>query len=736
MTAALSFQGAEDARHVAFCLAAAAAILWRARTVQGDRKMWMLLGLAALCDAVALGLWTYVFDSTEASPADALFAMFYILTCFAFSRLLRDRVGNALRTFSFDAVGITIYLTAIGTAVFARPTMERAGVGELQAAGYVGYVAFDVALASVIFAVSSFTGRRKGGQDLMIGAALLVTCTGDSLFVLSQAGWIGSTEWLSDLLWEGGLVVLALAAWTTRPPRAGTLRVGGWWESGPTLSWIAAGGGVLVAARIWDLPTIVGVLGALTLVLAAIRARRVVGEVRDLVIVRAESLKDEVTGLANQRALFGELELLMRAGGSDGQRHALLIGHLEGFSELTDTLGHEAAQELLRLVADRLAGIAPGTLARLDRDEFATIVEDVEPERVAAALDAALTSAPLVMDGIAISVRPVFGYASFPGDAQTVSELARRADVARRDARARGLDFAAYEPLRDHHSRDRLELAADLRAALRAHPASPDGLWLALQPQIGLESGTVLGAEALIRWQHPARGPIAPGELLPVAARAGLMSELTDWVLDRALAELAVLRAGGHPQLRISVNVSAITLVDMRLAARIGSALERHGVPPHALTIEVTEDAVMADHRRALEVLGQIAGVGAEISIDDFGTGHSSLGQLRHVPADELKIDRRFVSGMTADPLDEEIVRLVVALGRRMGMRVVAEGIETVAQELMLRRLGCDLVQGFGVGRPMGAHDLARWLRERPAAGVLDGADDERDRSLVAALHG
>jgi diguanylate cyclase len=723
MIAALSLQGVENARHVAFCLAAAAAILWRARTTRGDRTMWTLIGVAAFSDALALTLWTYVWDSTQASVADVLWAMFYILNLVAFTRLLRDRVGGALRTFSFDALGIAVYLTAIGTAVFGRATMHRTGVGELQAAGYVGYVALDAALFSVIFAVSSFTGRAKGAQDLVLGTAFVVTCTGDSLFVLSQAGWIGDTGWLSNLLWEGGLIVLACAAWTN-PPRAGTLRVGGWWESVPTLSWIAAGGGVLVASAIWDMPAIVPVLGALTLVLAGIRARRVVAEVRDLVIVRAESLEDELTGLANQRALFGELDLLMRAGGRDGQRHALLIGHLEGFSELTDTLGHEAAQQLLRHVADRLRGVAPGTLARLDRDEFATIVEDVDPERVAAALESALTAAPLVMDGIAISVRPVFGYALFPGDAETVAELARRADVARRDARALGVDFAAYDPTRDHHSRDRLELAADLRAALRAHPSSPDGLWMALQPQIELATGEVAGVEALIRWEHPSRGPVSPAELLPVAERSGLMSELTDWVLDRALRDVAALRAAGHPQLRVSVNVSAITLVDVRLAARIGAALERNGVPPAALTVEVTEDAVMADHRRAREVLGQIAGLGVEISIDDFGTGHSSLGQLRHVPADELKIDRRFVSGMASDPLDEEIVRLVVALGRRMGLRVVAEGIETVQEELMLRRLGCDLVQGFGVGRPMGAPDLARWLADR------------RDQALSAALHG
>jgi diguanylate cyclase (GGDEF)-like protein len=425
-------------------------------------------------------------------------------------------------------------------------------------------------------------------------------------------------------------------------------------------------------------------------------------------VTRAESLVDEATGAANQRALFGELTLLTREGGRDGRRAALLIGHLEGFDELTDTLGHEVARDVLRRVAARLGDVAPGTLARLDQGEFATIVEDASPEAVAGVLAAAL-AAPVETDGVAVSVRPVFGYARFPQDARTPTGLARRADMARRDARDRGLGVAAYDPERDTHSRDRLTLAADLRRALRAAAAADGaGLWLAFQPQVDPRTDALLGAEALIRWRHPTRGAVSPAELLPIAERSGLMSELTDWVLDRALAELAALRAEGR-RIHVGVNVSAVTLVDAGLPDRVEAALRRHDVPPEALVVEVTEDAVMRDHRRCHEVLGRIAGLGVGIAIDDFGTGQSSLAQLRHLPADELKIDQRFVRGMTADPVDEEMVRMMIALGRKMGLRVVAEGAETPAERELLAAMGCDVVQGFVVGRPMTADQLRAW---------------------------
>ncbi|MCW2995570.1 MAG: bifunctional diguanylate cyclase/phosphodiesterase, partial [Conexibacter sp.] len=430
---------AQDVRHVSVFVLTAGLVFLRAATVPSGRRIWVIIGLGALCDLVAQALWTFVYDSSTTSPADALFGVAYVLLVIGLSLILRRRVGDALRTFSFDAIGITVFLTAIGSAILLVPIMRHSDTSQVGGALCVFYPAADAALWSVIFAVSSFTGRRQGRQDRLLGAAFLVLCLGDVLLVLGQAGWLDLTAlrpW-SGLAWESSGLFLAAAAWA-RPSPAGQLRVGGWWESGPTLLWTAFGAGVLVAARAFELPAMVVVLGAATLVLAALRGRRVMQEVRELVVVRAESLVDELTGAANQRALFAELALLTREDGEDGQRVALMICHLEGFDELTDTLGHEAAGDLLRAVAARLGPVAPGTLARLHGDEFATIVEDGDPLAVAAALEAALAR-PVSMDGIAVILRPVFGYARFPEDATTPAGLARRADVARRDAKDRGL---------------------------------------------------------------------------------------------------------------------------------------------------------------------------------------------------------------------------------------------------------------------------------------------------------
>ncbi|HET6510367.1 MAG TPA: GGDEF domain-containing phosphodiesterase [Baekduia sp.] len=703
----------DDVRHVAVFAIAAATVAARAVDRPSGRAIWAFFALGCAVNTVAEAVSVSAAGSGTEGAAGALYALAYLATCVALFLFLRRRVGDTLLTFSFDALGIAVYLSvsAIGSAVLVRPMTEHAGLTELDAATTLVFTAADVAIASIIWAVASFTGRARGRQDRLLAAALLVMFCGDFADVLGRAGWLTGTEPWSRLGWECSMLLVAAAAWA-RPATAGSLRVGGWWETVPTLSWIVSGTGVLVAATIVDLPTASVVLAVAALALGALRSARIAREVRRLVIVRAESLVDEATGAANQRALFGELTLLTREGGSDGRHAALLIGHLEGFDELTDTLGHEVAGDVLRRVTARLIDAAPGTLARMDNGEFATIAEDMGPEALAALLSAAL-AAPVESDGLAVSVRPVFGYARFPEDARSPTGLARRADMARRDARDRGLGVAAYDPARDTHSRDRLTLAADLRRALRS-PTAPDGsgLWLALQPQVDPRTDALRGVEALIRWRHPTRATVSPAELLPVAERDGLMSELTDWVLDHALAAVAALRAEVD-DLHVAVNVSAVTLVDAGLPERIEAALVRHRIPPEALVIEVTEDAVMRDHRHCRDVLGRIAALGVEIAIDDFGTGHSSMAQLRHMPADELKIDQRFVRGMTADPVDEEMVRMMIALGRKMGLRVVAEGAETPLERELLAAMGCDLVQGYVVGRPMSADQLGGWLDAR-----------------------
>jgi diguanylate cyclase (GGDEF)-like protein len=407
------------------------------------------------------------------------------------------------------------------------------------------------------------------------------------------------------------------------------------------------------------------------------------------------------------------------AGERSARRFALLQLDLDGFKELNDTLGHHAGDDLLIAVSRRLEAVVPGTLARLGGDEFAAIVPDGhDAGEVADAIGDAL-HAPLDIEGVGVAVNASVGIAHFPQDAHDSRELARRADVAMYDAKRLGTVVAGYTAEHDEHSLDRLALAADLRSAF-----DRDELWLAFQPQVDIATGRISGAEALIRWRHPTRGEVPPGVLLPIAERTGLMPQLTLWVLERAVAQAALWRRAGL-DIRIGVNVSAIVLVDATLPARIAETLQRHALTPNNLCVEVTEDAVMRDTSRAIAILEQIKASGVEISVDDFGTGQSSLEQLKNVPADELKLDRSFVLGMVDDPQDAAIVGSVVGLGRALGLRVVAEGVETPQVWQRLSQLGCDVAQGFGLARPMPAEQFERWARE----------PSDRARLLVPQLH-
>ena len=696
-----------EARHATVCLLGAALVLARAVLVRRDRAIWLVLGVAALIYAVGLSLWSLSFGTGPSTPAEPIFLTGDLLFWAGLGLFLRRRVGDALKTFWLDAVGIALCLTAVFTALWLTDVERFGHVSVWSAAGNLFYPAADAALLSIPLVVANFSGRRMRGQDILLSATFAVALVSDGAWALSLAGHSGAWTGWFDLGWELQLLLLGCAAWS-RPSAAGALRIGGWWESVPTATMLSVGTGVLVAGQVTDVPRITIAFAVASLVAGLLRSMLVLRDVRNLVLQRREALTDDLTELPNRRALFRALDLLTRDGGASNERADLLVVDLDGFRELNETLGHEAGDALLRAAADRFKPvIGSDLLVRLGADEFAAIIRPpATGDRIAEQLREALAS-PIELDDVTVAIEGTIGLAAFPEDARDAGELARRADVAMSDAKRRRVGIARYSTERDDHSRDRLELAADLRRALASRDNG--GLWAAFQPQIDLETGRVTGAETLIRWTHPVRGEISPAELLPVAERSGQMAALTDWVLDRALSECSGLRNQGF-DLRVGVNVSAVTLVDVGLPERIATALHHHRVAPQQLVIEVTEDAVMSDQRRCLDVLEHIAALGVEISVDDFGTGQSSLAQLRHLPADELKIDRSFVKGMAEDPLDAEVVRLVVGMGRSMGLRVVAEGIETAQEREALARLGCDLAQGFGIGRPMPALDLAEFL--------------------------
>jgi diguanylate cyclase (GGDEF)-like protein len=700
---------------LATALVAAGLAFTRLLWSRGDRTMWILL-TAGLAATLAGGI-TSALDGNQVSEAglsDALWLLAYPPWYAALVVLGRHYLGGAHRSFWLDGLLIGLASASYVSALFAK---DLGGLDQSTLLVNVAYPAADLALLGILVGTLLMIGR-PAPQSLMLAAGLVCTLASDTLRVVGLTA--GATEATSAtaVTWALGLLLIAAAAWT-RPAPGRVLPVGGWWELTSPAFMATLACGILVADHFSRLSTAAVVLAAATFAVALARLVWTLREVRSLALHRREALTDDLTRLPNRRALFRELEVLTAAGERSARRFALLQLDLDGFKELNDTLGHHAGDDLLVAVSRRLEEVVPGTLARLGGDEFAAIVPEGHDARAVAAAIGAALHVPFGIEGVGVAVNASVGIAHFPQDAQDSRELARRADVAMYDAKRLGTVVAGYTAEHDEHSLDRLALAGDLRSAF-----DRDELWLAFQPQVDIASGRISGAEALIRWRHPVRGDVPPGVLLPIAERTGLMPQLTLWVLDRAVAQAAQWRRTGL-DIRVAVNVSAIVLVDATLPDRIAETLTRHALTADNLVVEVTEDAVMRDTSRAIDILDRIKASGVEIAVDDFGTGQSSLEQLKNVPADELKLDRSFVLGMVEDPQDAAIVGSVVGLGRALGLRVVAEGVETAQVWQRLAELGCDVAQGFGLARPMPAAQFERWARE----------PSDRARLLVPQLH-
>jgi EAL domain-containing protein (putative c-di-GMP-specific phosphodiesterase class I) len=309
--------------------------------------------------------------------------------------------------------------------------------------------------------------------------------------------------------------------------------------------------------------------------------------------------------------------------------------------------------------------------------------------------------------GIEVRVDASIGVALLPEHSPHAPGLLRRADVAMYEAKGARTGVELYDATRDLHSRERLVLATELRAAVEA-----GNLEVHFQPKVEVGTGRVVGAEALVRWPHPERGLLYPDAFLPAAEQAGLMRPLTLVVLERALAACGRWTAAGR-ELGVAVNLSASNLLDASLPDEVAARLDAHGVAPHQLTLEVTEGVILANPRRSGEVLAAVRALGVAVSLDDFGTGHSSLSHVKRLPVDELKIDRAFVQDLTADPTDQAIVATVVRLAHSLGLTVTAEGVEEEAVLDVLRGEGCDQAQGWLFSRPLAEAAFAEWLVAR-----------------------
>jgi diguanylate cyclase len=416
---------------------------------------------------------------------------------------------------------------------------------------------------------------------------------------------------------------------------------------------------------------------------------------------------DPLTGLPN-RTLFHE-QLDQQLAGD--RATAVLLIDLDHFKEVNDTLGHALGDELLVEVGRRLRPLlpAPDLIARLGGDEFAVFMEAADATVAMRRVDDLLDQIRLPFDiaGLDFDIDASIGVALADDRSLTAADLLRRADVAMYTAKEDRTGRELYASDRDHYSAERLALAGRLRRGIA------DGeLEVHYQPQVDLATGAAIGVEALLRWNYPGRGMVAPDEFIPVAERTELIRPLTSFVFTTAIAQAAEWRRTGH-DLQVSVNLSPRNLTEDDLVESIAALLEEHALPPSSLVVELTETTVMASPGRAAEVMRRLRAIGVKISIDDFGTGHSSLAYLTTLPNDELKVDKSFIQAMSTDPNAETVVRAIVDLARSLKLDVVAEGVETTQDAEVLRKIGCVTAQGYLFSRPLPADKVTAWLDAR-----------------------
>lgn len=450
-----------------------------------------------------------------------------------------------------------------------------------------------------------------------------------------------------------------------------------------------------------------GLASGLTILMAAYVSKRVTKQALRL---EHQALYDELTDLPNRTLFQDRLQQAIRNSQRSSRTFAIILMDLDRFKEVNDTLGHDVGDQLLKEVGQRLKDTvrSADTVARLGGDEYVIILENLSEkyvEGVAEKIRKALDR-PFVLEGEIVDISASLGIALFPEHGSDAVTLIRRADMAMYAAKHEHSGFAIYTDAHEHGSRTDLAFKSELRQAIEQ-----DELMLYYQPKIDHASAKVMGVEALVRWQHPKRGFLPPDHFIGAAEQTGLIGPLARWVLDKALQQCAALHQAGI-LISMAVNLSARNLHDKQLPTEIAGLLNRTGVEPAYLVLEITETAVMDDPMFALEILQQLDKMGVTLAIDDFGTGYSSLAYLSRLPVDEIKIDKSFVIDMMTDTQAAVIVRSTIELGHNLGLKVVAEGVETREAWEALTQLGCNAAQGYYMSKPLSQNQLLPWLHD------------------------
>ncbi len=693
--------------YTAILLCCAVLVLLRARSGVGDGRPWALLGVGIVVWTAADALYTALADSDQVlfpSLPDWGYLAFFPFACAAIGLLVVRHISRSAMGVWLDGVLVAL---AAGAFLWLLVPELSAGLAEDGLTVFMQFAtpASDLLLLSGLIGVVSLLGRRT--QPMwwaLLGGAAFLWAT-DSLWLVGITHNQYQVGAALDLGWLIAFVLFAAAAWL---PVQGRVEVED--RSWAPIAAVAGGASfvLLLYATRTDLPLGTVVLAAGAVVIGVWRGAQTMKAASEYQQAKRQANRDELTGLANRRRLTALL------GQGPVPAGALLLIDIDGFKWINDSLGHAAGDKVLVELAPRLlAQAGPDDLVvRLGGDEFAVFlvgVTDPEAAFVAAELLRSRAGLPMTVSDIELQIDLSVGVALAPEHARTLSELLHASDSAMYRAKRSRTGSAIYEPDQDTDHKDPLMYLQQLRQAI-----SNGQLTCVYQPKMDLRTEAIVGVEALMRWQHPTRGEILPGQFLPYAEHTAVIRPLTTRALDIALAQAAAWQRRGLT-LTMSVNLSATNLMDPRLQATVMERLTKHGVPAGRLMLEVTESVFVEDPERAAHVIAALTDLGVRLSVDDYGTGFSSLGQIRNVATEELKLDASFVIGVAQRRDLQSIVAATVLLSHGLGLTLVAEGVECQADLDALVRLGVDQAQGFHICPPLSAVDAERWLRQRIA---------------------
>lgn len=727
----------------------AALICFLPLSVGSERWAMRLIGVTLTLTAIGNLYYSLVLAAMENEPypswADVLWLTWYPFVYMAVVLLAIARAREFLLSLWLEGLMVASSVVAVAAVIFIPQLLATAASSPPEAIVNASYPLGDIVLLAIMAGL--VTGLR-----LRVDAKLATLFLGVSFTAIGDLTYLLQTQ--NDSYVEGGAADLALAAGAValgfaaaipsqdrRPagvasdevdpavhlPSRNSARIDWRLVWLPMVALLASL--IVLADPFEQTPFLARIFALACIVIAVVRLGLTFRETRDLASARRQALTDELTGLSNRRAFSAAADARL-ADSPQGEPTSMLLLDLDRFKTINDSLGHATGDRVLMEVASRLTSFTrdEDTLARLGGDEFAVLLPDTtETQALILALELRESLAKVIdFDNAMLHVGASIGVATTSAAISDEGELLRCADVAMYQAKQVSTGVIAYSNLGGDVAGDLLSTTEDLWSVLNDQHSPAGHLLVHLQPQEQVNSRRIVGVESLVRWQHPRRGLLLPGSFLETAAAAGLMTQLTDAVLDLSLSACSSWWSPSR-QITVAVNFATGTLQDVALPDRIESAIARSGLPAQALVIEITEESLMANPIGARDILNRIRRMGVRVSIDDYGTGYSSLEYLHDLPADEVKIDKSFVASLADDPAAVSIVRHSVRLAHELGMQVVAEGVEDWVAREMASTLGCDILQGYLIGWPTPLEEIGPWLsREQSRADLSDRRLRER----------